>query len=152
MSHRRSPFEGPGCIAPAPPHVSAVEPPRGSIGGYLAAEEAARELARLAHRYPRWMGPASTVGTSREGRPIHLVCVTKDREGCDGASDRPAVLYTALLHAREPVSLTCLRHLLRTLLRQAEAGEGGVAALLGQRKLLFLPTVNPDGWAWNQRV
>ena len=122
------------------------------MAGFLTAEEAASELTRLSQQYPRWMGPATAVATSREGRPIQLLCVTKDREGCDGQSERPAVLYTALLHAREPISLTCLLHFLRALLRRAEAGEAGAAALLGQRKLLFLPTVNPDGWAWNERA
>ena len=53
------------------------------------------------------------------------------------------MLYTALLHGREPVSLACLLHFLRTVLRQAEAGEPGAAALLSRRKLLFLPTVLP---------
>jgi hypothetical protein len=72
-----------------------------------------------------------------------MLCVTRGGEGCDGPSERPAVLYTALLHGREPVSLSCLLHFLRTVLRQAEAGEPGAAALLSRRKLLFLPTATP---------
>ena len=118
------------------------DPPlRGSVGGFFSAAEAAKELLRLTRRYPAWVRNVTTVGTSRQGRPIQMLCVTRGGEGCDGPSERPAVLYTALLHGREPVSLSCLLHFLRTVLRQAEAGEPGAAALLSRRKLLFLPTV-----------
>jgi hypothetical protein len=124
--------------------LSDEDPPlRGSVGGFFSAAEAVQELRRLTRRYPAWVGNVTTVGTTRQGRPIHLLCVTRGGEGCDGPSERPAVLYTALLHGREPVSLACLLHFLRTTLRQAEAGEPGAAALLSRRKLLFLPTVLP---------
>ena len=124
--------------------LSDEDPPlRGSVGGFFSAAEAEQELRRLTRRYPAWVGNVTTVGTTRQGRPIHLLCVTRGGEGCDGPSERPAVLYTALLHGREPVSLACLLHFLRTVLRQAEAGEPGAAALLSRRKLLFLPTVLP---------
>ena len=120
------------------------DPPlRGRVGGFFSAAEAAQELSRLTRRYPAWVRNVTTVGTSRQGRPIEMLCVTRGGEGCDGPSERPAVLYTALLHGREPVSLSCLLHFLRTVLRQAEAGEPGAAALLSRRKLLFLPTATP---------
>ena len=133
----------------------ASQPPRGSIAGYLRASEADAELRRLALAHPRWASAPLSVGTTREGRPIQLVCVTRDLVGCDGAAgdadERPALLYTALLHSREPATLTCLLHFVRTLLRMAEAGEAGVDVLLSRRRLLFLPNLNPDGWAWNEQ-
>ena len=130
--------------SPSSSSSSDEEPPlRGSVGGFFSAAEAAQELTRLTRRYPAWVRNVTTVGTSRQGRPIQMLCVTRGGEGCDGPSDRPAVLYTALLHGREPMSLSCLLHFLRTVLRQAEAGEPGAAALLSRRKLLFLPTVLP---------
>ena len=136
--------EGRRLASPTSSSSSDEDPPLlGSVGGFFSAEEAAQELLRLTRRYPAWVRNVTTVGTSRQGRPIQMLCVTHGGEGCDGPSDRPAVLYTALLHAREPVSLSCLLRFLRTVLRQAEAGDPGAAALLSRRKLLFLPTARP---------
>lgn len=136
-------------------YADAGEPPRGSIAGYLSASEADAELRRLATAHPRWTSAPLRIGTTREGRPIQLLCVTRDLVGCDGVGgevdERPALLYTALLHSREPATLTCLLHFVRTLLRMADAGEAGVDVLLSRRRLLFLPNLNPDGWAWNEQ-
>ena len=142
---RREPAErseGRRLAWPTPSSSSDEDPPLlGRVGGFFSAEEAAEELLRLTRRYPAWVSNVTTVGTSREERPLRMLCVTRGGEGCDGPSERPAVLYTALLHGREPVSLSCMVHFLRSILRQAEAGEPGATALLSRRKLLFLPTV-----------
>ncbi|EOD33573.1 hypothetical protein EMIHUDRAFT_229505 [Emiliania huxleyi CCMP1516] len=134
-------------------------PLRGSVGGYLSEEEQAAEFKRLAAAYPSWLAPPETAGDERGGKP--------------------AVLYTALLHAREPASLACLLHFLRTLLHSAEEGDPGIRithhtvqddherederggaaqapvvnndARKSAEALLFLPSLNPDGWAWNER-
>ena len=140
-------------------------PLRGSVGGYLSEEEQAAEFKRLAAAYPSWLAPPETVGRSRQGRPIWLLCASRDLLGCrqtahyrgmrkplaqythtrvpsprdslsvacrpsrqagDERGGKPAVLYTALLHAREPASLACLLHFLRTLLHSAEEGDPGI--------------------------
>lgn len=137
----------------------------GSVGGYLSEEEQAAEFKRLAAAYPSWLAPPETVGRSRQGRPIWLLCASRDLLGCrqtahyrgmrtplaqythtrvpsprdslsvacrpsrqagDERGGKPAVLYTALLHAREPASLACLLHFLRTLLHSAEEGDPGI--------------------------
>ena len=117
-------------------------------GGFLSLEQVHSELRQLAARYPSWVSMPQHVGVSHEGRPIELVCLTKDLISCTSRSERPTVLYTALMHAREPATLVSLLHFLRTTLRRAEAGD----QLLARRKLLFIAVLNPDGYAWNMRT
>ena len=112
-------------------------------------------MARLVAAYPEWISSAEIVGTTRQGRPIQLWCVGPG--GCAppspaGPAQLPSVLYTALVHAREPATLMCLVHALRKLLLDAASRVGGAHRLLASRKLLFMPIANPDGYAWNERT
>ena len=77
-------------------------------------------------------------------------CLTDGLVGCNGASDRPAVLYTALVHSREPATVMCLVQMLRVLLRDAANERARALHLLASRKLLLLPVANPDGYVWNE--
>ena len=128
------------------------KPLLGSMGGYYTVDEVRSEFSRLAAAYPHWVHPAVKVGTTHSGRSIDLICVGDDLDGCAGVSSRPTVLYTALVHAREPATVMSLVHFLRTLLAEATVGDPDALYLLTHRKLLFLPVANPDGYAWNERT
>ena len=106
-------------------------------------------MSRLVAKYPTLIHPPETLGKSRQGRAVQVWCVTEGHEGCDGSGARPAVLYTALVHAREPATLMCLVHALREVLHDADRDGDRAAHLLRTRKLLFMPLANPDGYAWN---
>ena len=123
----------------------------GSMGGYFTGSELAHEMSRLVDAYPTLISKPIRIGTTRQGRAIEAWCVTADHVGCDGGGDRPAALYTALVHAREPATLMCLVHALRLVLHDAEMNMEGAAYLLQTRKLLFMPLANPDGYAWNEQ-
>ena len=108
-------------------------------------------MARLVASFPEWISSVEQVGTTRQGRPINLWCVGPG--GCSTATKNlPAIMYTALVHAREPATLMCLVHALRKLLGDAAARVGGTHRLLASRKLLFMPIANPDGYSWNERT
>jgi hypothetical protein len=109
-------------------------------------------MARLVSTYPEWVQPAERVATSRQGRPVQLWCVSANGAGCSGGAEPPSVLYTALVHSREPATLMCAVHALRSLLRDARAREGSARHILSTRKLLWMPLANPDGYAWNERT
>ena len=129
------------------------EPLQGSMGGYFTSAELSREMARLVAKFPDWLTPAQRVGTTRQGRPIEVWCLAAGATaGCAPSSDRPAVLYTSLVHSREPATLMCLVHALRTLLTEASENVAGVRQLLSTRRLLWMPLANPDGYAWNERT
>ena len=131
--------------------LAASSPPLlGSMGGYFTNAEVHTEMNRLASAYPSWVRPPVSVGTSREGRAIEVTCVTADPSACAAKSALPTVLYTGLVHAREPATVMCLIHSLRRLLEDASSGGMDALHILAHRKLLFLPVANPDGYAWNQ--
>lgn len=123
---------------------------RGSMGGYFTYSEVEKEMDRLANAYPQWLGRPIQVGRSRLGNPIYMWCMTQDLEGCAGESHRPAVLYTALVHSREPATVMCLVQMMRALLRDADLGQDSARFVLANRKLLVLPVANPDGYLWNE--
>ena len=117
----------------APPRRAAAgHPPlRGSMGGFYTAGEVRSEFARLASEYPAWVGAPAKVGSSRNGRDLWVSCVGTNQGRCLADRSRPTVLYTALVHAREPATVMCLVQFLRSLLSSAAAG-GAEAALLAR--------------------
>ena len=151
-------------------------PLQGSMGGYYTCAAAAcnhhhfyfiltfscvcriaevsTEMSRLVAMYPEWLGPAERVGTTRQGRAIEVWCLAPGgASGCaPGNTDRPSVLFTSLVHAREPATLMCLIHALRSLLKDAAAHVQSVRQMLSARRLLWMPIANPDGYAWNERM
>ena len=133
--------------------ASLPEPLLGTMGGYYTGAEIAREMSRLVATYPEWLAPAERVGTTRQGRAIEMWCLAPGgAAGCTPKSDRPAILFTSLVHSREPATLMCLVHALRTLLKEATENVAGVRQLLSARTLLWIPVANPDGYAWNERT
>ncbi|MCS7176070.1 MAG: M14 family zinc carboxypeptidase [Candidatus Kapabacteria bacterium] len=95
---------------------------------------------------PQAVTRPDTLGFSIEGRPI-----LGYRFSLGTAIDTlPAVLYTALHHAREPGSVTTLVFFLWWLLESARAGVPEALYLLRHRLLYVVPVVNPDGYAYNQ--
>ena len=124
----------------------------GSMGGFYTPAEVQAEMKRLAEMYPTYVSPAKVITHSNDGLPIEFFCVTADLEGCDSLSSRPAALYTALVHAREPATVMCIIAFVRNVVEQAAAGHHEAVALLAQRKLLIMPVANPDGYAWNAKT
>lgn len=120
-------------------------PLAGGMGGYFTAAQVTEEMARLGKVYSKWMGPPIKVGTTRQGRDLLVWCVTEGPASCDQLDERPSVLYTALVHAREPATVMCLVQMIRVLLADAAAGRAGADYLLANRRLLLMPVANPDG-------
>ena len=93
-------------------------------------------MTRLVGVYPDWIAPAVQFGTTNAGRPLEVSCITAQRAGCDGRSDRPAVLYTAAVHSREPATVMGRVQFGRQLLQDAAAGDEHTLRLLATRKIL----------------
>lgn len=123
----------------------------GSMGGFLTLSEAYAELERLRSEHPTLLTELPTQGKSRQGRPLRVWCATAGLGECTRASARPAVLYTSLVHAREPQTLMCLLRFLQvTLDSAARDADSQAARLVQSRKLLLVPVANPDGYEWNR--
>lgn len=84
------------------------------------------------------------IGTSLENRDMWAIKIS-DNVMVD--EDEPELLYTAIHHAREPVSNeTCLQ--LMEHFAQGYGSDPELTYLVNNRELYFVPIVNPDGYAY----
>jgi hypothetical protein len=116
----------------------------GSAGGFFTLTELDEQLSSLHSDYPDLVSNPIEIGRSREGRPILAFSVTA-AESTDGI---PAMLYTGLIHAREPIGLMGAVYSMRTL-ADGYARDNEIRRLLESRVLWFVPVANPDGYSWN---
>lgn len=119
----------------------------GSMGGYLTYEEMLQELDDMRTQFPDLITAKDNVGTilTSEGRALQWVKITKNPEL---VNTRPQVLYTAVHHAREPISLSetifYMWYLLENYATNAE-----VKDIVDNTELYFIPVINPDGYIYN---
>lgn len=118
----------------------------GSMGGYLKLEEIYAHLDSMALAFPNLCTQKFSIGNSNEGRPIYAVKIS-DRPDAD--EDEPEVLYTALHHAREPISMMQMIYFMYGILENFITDDS-TQCLINERELFFIPVVNPDGYYLNQ--
>ena len=77
----------------------------GSMAGYLTYEEMLFQLDAMHSAFPNLITARENVGTftTQEGRFLQSVKITSNPSV---PSSKPQVLYTAVHHAREPISLS----------------------------------------------
>jgi hypothetical protein len=103
----------------------------------------ADELRQLAAAHPELV-KLVVVGKTVQDREILALKVTKDANSTADGS-RPAVLYSAMQHAREWIGLEVNRRLLHYFV-DGYASDPAIAQLVDTRELWFLPVANPDGY------
>lgn len=118
----------------------------GSMGGYLTLEEINAELDTLKNLFPNLITAKVSQGSSFENRPIYMVKIS-DNPNVD--EEEPEVLYTALHHAREPMSMMQMFYFMYYLLENYNS-DPAVQYLVNNRELYFIPVVNPDGYEYNR--
>ena len=100
------------------------------------------EMTELAAQY-RGLAKLVVIGQSGQGQPIVALKVTQDaRNVPDG--ERPAMLFSAVNHAREWIAAEVGRRMPRWWLEHAD--DPAIADVLGRTELWFLPIQNPDGY------
>ncbi|MFN0215526.1 MAG: M14 family zinc carboxypeptidase [Saprospiraceae bacterium] len=121
----------------------------GSMGSYLTYQQMLDELDQMVALYPDLITVRQTVSpslTTAEGRPLYYVKIS-DNPNTDEAE--PRILYTALHHAREPMSMMSLIFYMHYLLENY-ASDPEIQNLVDSDELYFIPCVNPDGYVYNQ--
>lgn len=136
------------------PEISSVKTPEhfrlGSMGGYLTLSEMTEELTEMHKQYPDLITKPEPIGEfkTHENRSILQVRIS----GKKGSSDqKKGVLYTALHHAREPLSMQQLIYFMWYLLENY-GSDPLVTDIMDQTRFYFIPCVNPDGYAYNNQV
>ncbi len=120
----------------------------GSYKGNYTLEEMEAELDAMHAAYPHLISAREKIGDflTHEKRPIQWLRIS-DNPTVD--EDEPEILYTALHHAREPVSLTQLIYFMWYILENSER-DPAIKYLIENTELYFIPCVNPDGYFYNQ--
>jgi carboxypeptidase T len=119
----------------------------GSMGGYYTHDEVIRKIDSMFLSYPTLISQKYSIGTTFTGKPIWAYTITKNPTR---AGSKPQVLYTALIHAREAITVMNLMYFSYYLLENYSTDET-VKYLLDNRELVFIPFVNPDGYRYNQK-
>ncbi len=121
----------------------------GSMGGYFTLEEIYAHLDTMASRFPNLITARSAIDTfqTHEGRPIYYVKISDNPGTNEG---EPAVLLTALHHAREPASASQLIYFMYSLL-EGYASNPAIQWLVDHTEIYIIPCVNPDGYYYNQQ-
>ena len=100
------------------------------------------EMIALAAQY-RGLAKLVVIGQSGQGQDIVALKVTRNARNVRDGS-RPAMLFSAVNHAREWIAAEVGRRMPRWWLEHAD--DPRIAELLGRAELWFLPTQNPDGY------
>ncbi len=118
----------------------------GSMGGYLTVAQADSHINAMIKNYPTIISKKDTIGTSLQGRVIYAFKVS-DNPNID--ENEPEVLYTALHHAREPMSLMQMIYYLYYVLENyGKSGE--ITNIVNNSEMYFVPFINPDGYYYNE--
>ncbi len=118
-----------------------------TFGYYYTFAELETRIQQIVNTYgPRNLVKDTIIGTSWEGRPIHALRVTDNVNVDEG---EPAVLFTGVHHAREPIGATITVEYANWLLEHYDT-DSTVRWLVDHREIWVVPVVNPDGYVYNE--
>lgn len=120
----------------------------GTMAGFYTYQQFLDELDEMAAAYPNLINAKAPISTftTHEGRPIHWVRIS-DNPNVD--ENENEVMYSAIHHAREPVSLTQTIFYMWYLLENYGTNSE-ITYLLDNTELYFVPMINPDGYIHNE--
>lgn len=120
----------------------------GSMGGYYTYEEFLAELDEMRATFPDLITEKQPISDFEtwEGRPIHWVRISDNADTDEGEHE---VLYTALHHAREPMSLSQTIFYMWYVLEHYGTDDE-ITYLVDHTEMYFVPMINPDGYKRNQ--
>ncbi|MBI4535630.1 MAG: zinc carboxypeptidase, partial [Ignavibacteriae bacterium] len=119
----------------------------GSMGGFYTYAEVVRELDSMKLQYPNLITEKDSIGVTEQGRTVWAVEIS-DNPG-QNEPDEAVAYYDALHHAREPMSMAVLMYYMYWLLDNYGT-DPEATYLVNNRRMLFVPVVNPDGYVHNQ--
>ena len=118
------------------------------MGGYLTYSEMLSELDDMAQQYPNLITVKTPIHNflTHENRPIYHVKISDNPNSNESEAN---VLYTAIHHAREPMSLMENIFFMWYLLENYNTNLE-VKYLVDNNQMFFVPCINPDGYIYNE--
>ena len=133
----------------------------GSMGGYFTYQEILDELDQMKALYPNLITTKSNISNFlTQGQPDNSVTPSIGSNGIkwvkisdnpDASEQEPQILYSAIHHAREPMSLHQLIFYMWYLLENYET-DTEIQSIVNNTELFFVPVVNPDGYLYNEKT
>ncbi|MDX1461962.1 MAG: M14 family zinc carboxypeptidase [Marinirhabdus sp.] len=134
----------------------------GSMGGFFTYQEALAELDAMKAAYPNLITARAGIHTFlTEGEPDNSVSPSiggnaiqwiKISDNPDQSNEgEPQILYSAIHHAREPMSLSQLIFYMWYLLENYDT-DAEIKSIVDNTELYFVPVVNPDGYLYNEKT
>ena len=129
------------------PGIDLPNPPlgQGAMGGHWTLAQMEAILDALHTQNPAICAAKTSIGTTIENRPIWMVKIS-DNVGTD--ENEPEVLFDALHHAREPLSMEATVVFMDWLVNNYGT-DPEATLLVDERELYFVPCLNPDGYEYN---
>lgn len=132
------------------PPVPANHFENNSYAGFYKYQDMLNALDDMVAQYPNLITVKTPINNfqTHEGRPIYHVIIS-DNPNTDESATEPNVLYSAIHHAREPLSMTQTLFYMWYLLENYASNEE-VKFLVDNTQLFFVPCLNPDGYIENE--
>lgn len=120
----------------------------GSMGGFLTLSQMYDELDLMQALYPNLITLKKSIGNyiTTDNNKIYYYKIS-DNPNVD--ENEPEVLYTALHHAREPLSMSQMIYFMWYVLENYHR-DTTISKMVNNRELFFIPCVNPDGYLYNE--
>ncbi len=119
----------------------------GQISGFYSLPEILDQLDAMALLYPHLISTRKPIGTFKTWKNNSIFWVRiSDQPETD--EEEPEILYTALTHAREFVSVSQMIFYMWYMLENYEK-DPLIKQILDHTELYFVPVVNPDGLNYN---
>ncbi|MFT7589566.1 MAG: carboxypeptidase T [Limisphaerales bacterium] len=121
----------------------------GSMGGFFTLDEVLARLDAMAINYPALVSAKTATGAipTHEGRTQWQVKIS-DNVATDEVAE-PNVLYTSLIHAREPAGMMAVLFYMEWILENYGT-DPYATYVINNTQMYFVPVVNPDGYEINR--
>lgn len=122
----------------------------GSFAGFYTYDELIGHLDNMADKYPDLITVKAPIDTfkTHQGRDIFWMKMS-DNPYQDESTSEQQVLYTALHHSREPMSMMQLVFSMYYLLENYDK-DPIIKSIVDGHELYFVPCLNPDGYNLDQ--
>ncbi|WP_257265208.1 M14 family metallopeptidase, partial [Endozoicomonas sp. ONNA2] len=112
---------------------------------YISYQETIEFLQQAMGDHPDLIRVQS-IGETGEGRPIMLVTLSRDVAYAD---QKPALLYTGTIHAREWIGIELATRFIRHVIANYRTDPDLLSALT-RNTLYMVPCLNPDGFEYSR--
>lgn len=122
----------------------------GSFAGFYTYEEMLGHLDNMASKYPDLITERAPISDfkTHEDRDIFYLKMS-DNANTDESDNEKQILYTAVHHSREPVSMVQTIFTMYYLLENYDK-DPIIKSIIDENELFFVPCVNPDGYFIDQ--